>query len=154
MDVLLKISNIKRINESIKRDLEIVYPMTKSKRILLKILSKLREGISECINLALILEFKKGKIKKSSNSEENLINFFKFSKKDFKISDIELNKIKEVFNLARFQRKSEVDFFRGKDCVFLFFQGKFVKIKLSLLREYYILMEIIFQKIFLYRNLI
>lgn len=154
MDILLKISNIKRINELIKRDLEIIYPMTKSKKVLLNVLSKLREGISECINLALILEVKKGKIKKSINSKENLSNFFKFSKKDFKISDIELIKIQEVLNLAKFQRKSEIDFSRRKDCVFLFFQGKLVKVKLSALKEYSILMEILFQKIFLHKKLI
>jgi len=154
MDVLLKISNIKKINESIKRDLEIIYPMTKSKRVLLNVLSKLREGISECVNFALIVELHKGKIKKYSNPEENLNNFFEFSKKDFKISEIELKKIREVLELAKFQRKSEIDFSRGKDCVFLFFQGKLVKIKIASLIEYHILMEIVFQKIFLYRNLI
>ena len=153
MDISLKISKIEKISESIKRDLEILYPMTGSKRILLNALSKLREGISECINLALILEFQKGKIKKSS-PDDNLNSFFKFSKEDFKLSDLEIEKIKEILGLARFQRKSEVDFSRGKDCVFLFFQGKLVKVKLSSLMEYHTLMEVVFQKIFLHRNLI
>lgn len=154
MDISLKISKIEKISESIKRDLEILYPMTGSKRILLNTLSKLREGISECINLALILEFQKGKIKKCSSPDDNLNSFFKFSKEDFKLSDLEIKKIKELLDLARFQRKSEVDFSRGKDCVFLFFQGKLVKVKLSSLMEYHALMEVVFQKIFLHRNLI
>ncbi len=144
-----KTEKIRKIIELLKKDLEVLYPLTKSKKIITNSLSKIRIGLSECINLSLNFQMKRKKIKPSNNKEKNLQYFFKISKREFKISDNEVNEIKRFLELAKFQRESEIDFIRKRNSVYLFSKGKIKELKIETLKRGIELLEIIFNKIIL-----
>ena len=153
MNTTLKILKIKGIIENLKNNIEINYPLTDSKKIILISLQKSRIAISECINLALLIEAQNKKIKPSKNPKINLNNFFSICTKDFDISNKEIEKIKEILNLARAQRQSTMDFKRDGKIVLLSRDLNYELTNIEKIREYTKLIELVFQKITLNQNL-
>lgn len=149
MKLIKKIKKIENLLESLKRDLNVLYPLTKSKRILTDALSKIRIGLSECINLSLAFQVKRKKIKLSPDKNRNLQYFFKTSKEEFKISENEISEIKKFLELARFQRESEINFVRKRNSVYMFSKGKLRELKLKDISKGTELIEILFDKIIL-----
>lgn len=147
MKVALKILKIKGIIENLKNNTEVNYPLTESKKIILISLQKSRIGISECINLALLIEAQNKKIKPSKDPKINLSNFFSTCTKDFDLTNKEIEKIKEILNLSRAQRQSSMDFKRDGKIVLLAKDLNYEITTIDKIKEYTQLIEIIFQKI-------
>lgn len=153
MKIANKIIKIKRLIKNIEDNLEINYPLTESKKILLISLEKERIALSECINLALILEDRKKLIKPSRSKEQNLENFFNICCRDLGITNEESLKIKEVLSVSKSLRESSMDFKRNEEIVLLSKDLAFKKISLKKLKEYKNLIEILLKKIVLIEKL-
>jgi ribosomal protein S16 len=129
MDIYEKQLIIAEILENLYNNTQIVYPMTEDKKILLITLQKTRIFLSECINLALLTEFKKGKIRKTQNPEKNLENFFKVYRAV--LNQEEINSIKNLFKIAKNQRESEMDFKRKEKIIVLSKNSEYQEISME-----------------------
>jgi len=145
----IKVVKIKELIQTVKNNLEVKYPLTESKKILLISLQKIRIVLSECINLGLIILLEKKLIKSSNVKEKNLENFFKLSKEEFMLTETEIKKIREIFALAKKQRQSILDFKRNEKVVILDDNLDFQKITLEKLKNFTSFIELIFQKVLL-----
>jgi hypothetical protein len=149
MKTAIKILKIRNLIETLKNNIEVNYPLTESKKIILISLQKSRIAVSECINLILIIEAKNKRIKPSKNSKKNLEKFFSICAKDFNLSQKETEKIKEILYLAKAQRQSSMDFKRKEEIIILSKELSHEKVSIKNIEEYTKLIEIIFQKIIL-----
>jgi hypothetical protein len=153
LKIAIKILKIRNLIKNLKNNIEVNYPLTESKKIILISLQKSRIAISECINLVLLLEVKNKGIKQNKNPKKNLENFFSNYSKNFDLSLSEIEKIKEILRLARAQRQSLMDFKRKKDIILLSNELDYKKIKMKNIEEYTKVIEIILQKILLTEKL-
>lgn len=108
-----------RINKSLDHLLTITFPIVKDKRILIKILSELKVSIKKTINSILQYEFIYKRIKLHENPNKNFEIFVKECSKRYKITPQEIEKIKEIFDIAKKHEESSMEFMRGEKIVIL-----------------------------------
>jgi len=149
MELENKILRIKNLIKNLENNIQVTYPITESKKILLISLEKSREAISECINLALILEYKRNRIKHAKNKQKNLENFFKVCSQDIGITNREINRIKEILSLAKSARKSSINFKRNEEIILLSRELTYRKLNIERIKDYKNLIEVLLEKIIL-----
>jgi len=153
----MKISNkilvIRKFIHNLDNNLQSVYPLTESKKVLLLSLEKSRIAVSECINLALIIESNRGLIKPSKSKKKNLESFFNICCKDIGITNKEIEKIKEILLISKDLRESSMNFKRKEDIIILSEELNYKKINLKRLEEYKNFVQILLEKIILMNKL-
>ena len=99
--------------------LYMTYPLVKDKRLLLKILSEIKNGIASCMNAVLQYEYLYGRVRLSSDPK---INFKKFLEKccpRYNISNTDIKKIIKLFEIIEKHKNSPMEFIREEKIVIL-----------------------------------
>jgi len=138
---------IRKLLGNLYHNIETIYPITQSKQILLITLQKTRIFVSECINLSLLTQYQEGKIKKEKTPEKNLNNFFKFCATEYLLTENEISKIKQLFEIARIQRQSTMDFKRKENIIILTKDLSIKQISIEKIRDFVKIGQKIYQKI-------
>jgi hypothetical protein len=110
MKIALKIIKIKNLIETLENNLENLYPLTDSKKILIISLQKMRILLSECINLSLLIGYKQGVIKKTNDKNKNLKQFFNKCVINYNLTKEQIQRLKKILIIAKNQRESSMDF--------------------------------------------
>jgi len=113
---LNKASNILKIADHM---LYVTYPLIKEKRLLLKILTEIYLSVLNIINSILQYEYLHKNIQLFKDSKTNFTIFMQRCVPKYKISLKELEKIKEIFNLAEKHKNSPFEFVRNEKVVIM-----------------------------------
>ena len=99
--------------------LYVTYPLVKDKRLLLKILTEIKNGTASCMNAVLQYEYLHGRVRLSSNPK---INFAKFLEKccpRYNISETNVKKIIKLFEIVEKHKASPFEFVKEDKVVIL-----------------------------------
>lgn len=99
--------------------LYVTYPLVRDKKLLLKILSEIKNGIASCMNAVLQYEYLYGRVRLSSDPK---INFKKFVEKccpRYNITEIEIKRLLKIFEIVEKHKASPFEFMKEDKIVIL-----------------------------------
>jgi len=96
----------------------VTYPLIKEKKLLLRILDEIYQGLLAVINAILQYEYAYKRISLYNNSRDNFQTFREISL-GYKISEDQLSRIIEIFKLAERHKKSPFEFSKGEKIVIM-----------------------------------
>ena len=99
--------------------LYVTYPIVQDKKLLLKILSEIKNGLASCMNAVLQYEYLYGRVRLSSDPK---INFKKFLEKccpRYNITNIEVKRILRIFEIIEKHNTSPMEFVKEDKVVIL-----------------------------------
>ncbi len=99
--------------------LYVTYPLVREKKLLLKILTEIKNGIANCINAVLQYEYLYGRIRLSSNSKINFKRFLEKCCPRYNISETETKKIIKLFEIIKKHKESPFEFVKEDKVVIL-----------------------------------
>ncbi len=135
-----------RINSSLNHLVYVTFPVVKDKKMLLKVIVEVKTSITKTINSILHYEFIYKKIRLSENQQKNFQTFVENCAPRYKITSIEISKIKELFDLIEKHHESSMEFTRGEKVVILSPEMKQRAISLEQTKEYLELAKTLTQK--------
>ena len=97
----------------------VTYPLVQEKKLLLKIVSETKEGITEMINAVLKYEYFYQRINLSKNTHDNFQLFKNNVSKWYGITAEEISAINEIFDLMREHKSSAMEFARRDKVVIM-----------------------------------
>ena len=99
--------------------LYVTFPLVKEKRLLLKILEEINQGVISCLNSILQYEYLFKKIKLYSEPKQNFEVFKQKCAPRFSITQNEIKSIVELFEIVKAHKKSPFEFVRDEKIVIL-----------------------------------
>ena len=99
--------------------LYVTYPLVKDKKLLLKILTEIKNGLASCINAVLQYEYLYGRVRLSQDAKINFKTFMEKCCPRYNISETEVKKMLKLFNLIEKHKSSPFEFVRGDKVVIL-----------------------------------
>ncbi|MFH1585708.1 MAG: hypothetical protein ABIB79_02990 [archaeon] len=108
-----------RIIQTVDHMAYMTFQLVKDKRLLLKMLTEIKNGISSCINAILQYEYLYKRISLYKNARENFMTFEKRCAKRYNITEEEINLIKNLFDIVEKHNQSPFEFMRGDKVVIL-----------------------------------
>jgi len=126
--------------------LYVTYPLVKDKRLLLKILTEIKNGVANCINAILQYEYLYGRIKLSSNPKLNLKKFLKKCCPKYNISETNVKKIIKLFDIVEKHKASPFEFVKENKVVILSDNMASETITLEKVKEFLDSSKIVLQK--------
>ena len=97
----------------------ITYPLVKDKRILIKILVEIQKALTKCINTILQYEYLYKRIRLYNDPKENFRTFREKCAPAYNITEEEVKKILELFNIVQRHHKSTMEFMKKEVLVIL-----------------------------------
>jgi len=97
----------------------ISFPLIKEKKLLLKIVVELQKAVAYSINAILQYEYVFKKIKLYKDAKANFSTFMNSSSKRFGITNQEMKKIIELFEIVEIHKKSSMEFTRNEKIIIL-----------------------------------
>ena len=126
--------------------LYVTYPLVKDKRLLLKILTEIKNGIASCVNAILQYEYLYGRIRLSSNPKLNFKTFLEKSCPRYNISETDVKKIIKLFDILEKHKSSPFEFVKEDKIVILSDNMNSETITLEKVKEFLNSSKIILQK--------
>ena len=117
----------------------VTFPLVKDKRMLLKIISETKKAVALCINSILQYDYLYRKIRLYKDIKENFRTFGEKCAMRYGISQAEIAKIRELFELAEKHRKSPLEFVRKDKVVIMSENFQTSTVTLEKTKEYVIL---------------
>jgi hypothetical protein len=99
--------------------LYVTYPLVKDKRLLLKILTEIKNGIASSMNAVLQYEYLYGRIRLSSDPKLNFKKFLEKCCPRYNISETEVKKILKLFEIVEKHKASPFEFVKEDKLVIL-----------------------------------
>lgn len=99
--------------------LYVTYPLVKDKRLLLKILSEIKNSTASCINAILQYEYLYNRVRLSQDPKLNLKTFLEKCCPRYNISEIKVKKILKLFELVEKHKSSPFEFVKEDKIVIL-----------------------------------
>ncbi|MEM3091242.1 MAG: hypothetical protein QXX55_01035 [Candidatus Pacearchaeota archaeon] len=97
----------------------VTFPLIKDKRILLKILEEIKNGVLYCITSILQHDFVYKKINLYKNAKENFNVFVQKSAQNYDITKDEIRMIRELLDLMEKHKQSPFEFIKGNKIIIL-----------------------------------
>ncbi len=113
------LKNAEKIISSIDHIAYVTFPLVQDKRLLLKILTDTKTAIANCINSILQYDYLYKRINLYKNPKENFRMFIARSAPRYKITEKEINLIKELFDIVEKYRESSFDFVKNNKIIIL-----------------------------------
>ena len=126
--------------------LYVTYPLVKDKRLLLKILTEIKNGIASCMNAVLQYEYLHGRIRLSSNHKVNFTKFLEKCCPRYNISETEVKKILKLFEIVEKHKASPMEFVKEDKVVILSDNMNFETITLEKVKEFLNSSKVVLQK--------
>ena len=114
----------------------VTYPLVKDKRLLLKILSEIKNSIASCINSVLQYEYIYKRIRLYSEPKSNFNTFLEKCCPRYGISQTEVKQILKLFDLAEKHKSSPFEFVKDEKVVILSENLKSETITLEKIKEF------------------
>jgi len=99
--------------------LSVTYPLVKDKRLLLKILTEIKNGLASCMNAVLQYEYLHGRVRLSSDSKLNFKKFLEKCCPRYNISETNVKKITKLFEIVKKHKASPFEFVKEDKVVIL-----------------------------------
>ncbi len=99
--------------------LYVTYPLVRDKKLLLKILTEIKNGLANCMNAVLQYEYLYGRVRLSSDSKTNFKRFLEKCCPRYKISETEIKKIIKLFEIIEKHKASPMEFAKEDKIVIL-----------------------------------
>ncbi len=125
----------------------VTYPVVKDSRLLLKVIELISEGVFHTINAILQYDYVYKRIRLSSDAKENFRLFMERCVSDYKLEDIEKEKIKELFRIAELHKHSAFEFVRGEKIVIMFEGARTEVLNLERIKGFLNLAKVIYKKV-------
>ena len=126
--------------------LSVTYPLVKDKRLLLKILTEIKNGIESCMNAVLQYEYLYGRVRLSSDSKLNFKRFLEKCCPRYNISETEVKKIVKLFDIVEKHKVSPFEFVKEDKIVILSDNMNSEIITLEKVKEFLDSSKIVLQK--------
>jgi hypothetical protein len=126
--------------------LYMTYPLVKEKRLLLKILNETYLVVLSIVNAILQYEYVYKRVNLYKTAEENFSVFKNRCAPKYEISPGQVQKIKEIFDLAEKHKKSPFEFVRNNKVVIMTNALKTDTITVEKMKEFLILSKDILRK--------
>lgn len=124
----------------------VVYPLVKDKKILLKILTETSDAVKKIIVTILQYDYIKKRIQLSKDPKENFKIFIESSAKFHKL-ETEAKKIVELFSLIDKHKQSTMEFVRGDKIVIVTENMNTTVLTLEKVKEFIILAKSLMKKL-------
>jgi len=124
----------------------VTYPLIKEKRLLLKILTELNLSILNNINSILQYEYLYKEIELTNNAKTNFNIFIRKCAPKYKITEHDVKKIIELFNLVEKHKNSPFEFVKNDKVVIMSDNLKTDTISLEKIKEFLYIAENILKK--------
>jgi hypothetical protein len=95
------------------------FPLVQEKRLLLKIIRELKQGVAECINAILQQEYLYKRISLKKDPQANLRVFLEKCAKRYNLTEREKSLILQLFEVFEEHTKSPMEFVKGNKIVIL-----------------------------------
>ena len=126
--------------------LYVTYPLVKDKRLLLKILTEIKNATANCMNAVLQYEYLYGRVKLSSNPKLNFKKFLEKCCPRYNISETNVKKIIKLFEIVEKHKDSPFEFVKKDKIVILSNNMNSEIITLEKVKEFLDSSKIILQK--------
>jgi len=126
--------------------LSVTYPLVKDKRLLLKILTEIKNGIASCMNAVLQYEYLYGRVRLSSDPKLNFKRFLEKCCPRYNISETEVKKIVKLFDIVEKHKASPFEFVKEDKIVILSDNMNSEIITLEKVKEFLDSSKIVLQK--------
>lgn len=126
--------------------LYITLPLIKDKKLLLKILLQIKEGLTKCINAILQYEYLYKRINLYKNPDANLETFKTKSSKIYNITPAEVKLLLELFEIVKKHEKSSMEFIRNEKVIIISENSQIYSITIEQTKEFLTLAKKILQK--------
>lgn len=116
------LENLKEAEKTIRNTDHLIYltfPLIKEKRILIKAITEIKIATKKCIGSILQYEYLNKNIKLYKDSKINFQTFKKKCSKKYQITQKEIEILTELFNLAKFQKKSSMEFMKDNKIIIM-----------------------------------
>ena len=122
------------------------FPLLQDKRILLKALVKIKESMNICISLILRYEYLNKRIRLYKDPKKNFKVFKDTCARKYEITNQEVNKIVELFEIAEHQEKSSMEFMKDNRVIILSEKMEKKEINLEKAKDFLLLTKNILKK--------
>jgi len=122
------------------------YPLVKDKRLLLKILTEIKNGIASCMNAVLQYEYLHGRVRLSSDPKLNFKKFLEKCCPRYNISETNVKKITKLFDIVEKHKASPFEFVKEDKVVILSENLNSETITLEKVKEFLDSSKIVLQK--------
>ncbi|MCK4647558.1 hypothetical protein KAT24_01345 [Candidatus Pacearchaeota archaeon] len=124
----------------------VTFPLIKDKKILTKILTETKNTITNCINSILQYEYLYKRINLYKDAKTNFRIFIQKCCPYYKITQKEIDSIKELFELVEKHKQSTIEFLKNEKIVILSENLKTETITIEKIKEFFNLSKEIMKK--------
>ncbi len=132
--------------QTIDHMIYVTFPLIRDKKILIKIITEIKNAIMNCINSILQYEYLYKRINLYKNSKTNFRIFIKKCCPYYKITQKEIDLIIELFELIEKHKQSATEFVREEKVVILSENLKTETITIEKIKEFFNLSKEIMKK--------
>ena len=133
------LENLQEAEKTLKKAshlLYMTYPLVKDKKLLLRIITELKEAVVKCINAILQYEYFLKRIALFKDQRSNFHTFEKKCAKWYNINSTEIKQIIELFYIAKQHEKSPMEFMKDEKLVILTEDSTPITITLEKTKEF------------------
>ena len=144
-NIVLKIEEAEKIIRFIDHLIYVPYPLINEPKIFIRCLEELSIAIRKIISCILIYESFFNRIKIYENHQKNFSTFFEKCAPKYQITKIQIQQIKELFEIVDEHNKSQIEFKRNENYVILN-NSKIKIINLEKVKEFIFLSKFLISK--------
>ncbi len=135
-----------KIVKAVDHMVYVTFPLIKDKKILLKVMTEMKKSLAYCINAILQYEYIYKQINLHKDTKTNLKIFVDQSSKRFEITQEEIKKILDLFEIVEAHKASPMEFMKGNNVIILSERMERNMISLEKIKEFLTITKNILKK--------